>query len=233
MVIDVVGDTAADGRATKAERLPPQGRRGGRVEPAVRAAGPGGQAHGRRRAARVRERRRCAVRRHRAPAGDARGGRDQPAETAIAFRIGIDLGDMIVDGGELFGDGVNIAAPPRDRPAARRHLVSSRVHDDMAGRLGAELRGSRRPRSLKNIELPMRAFRGPGRRPTGPEWPGRPVAPHTAACRPDPPAPPPCPTGRRCRPALRQHAATPSRSISPTASPRTSSPSCRASSSCS
>src|SRR4030095_6830759 len=36
--------------------------------------------------------------------------RDQPSETAIVFRIGLHLGDLIVDGDDLYGDGVNVAA---------------------------------------------------------------------------------------------------------------------------
>src|SRR5690242_10989361 len=36
--------------------------------------------------------------------------RDEPAEMRIDFRIGINLGDVILDGGDVFGDGVNIAA---------------------------------------------------------------------------------------------------------------------------
>lgn len=35
--------------------------------------------------------------------------RDQPADTAIVLRIGLDFGDFIVDDNELYGDGVNIA----------------------------------------------------------------------------------------------------------------------------
>jgi class 3 adenylate cyclase len=36
--------------------------------------------------------------------------RDQPADTTIVFRIGLHLGDLIVDGDDLYGDGVNVAA---------------------------------------------------------------------------------------------------------------------------
>src|SRR5215510_8534854 len=35
---------------------------------------------------------------------------DQPEDTAIVFRIGLRLGDLIVDGDDLYGDGVNVAA---------------------------------------------------------------------------------------------------------------------------
>ena len=36
--------------------------------------------------------------------------RNLPEERCIRFRIGVNLGDIIVDGGDIFGDGVNIAA---------------------------------------------------------------------------------------------------------------------------
>src|SRR5688572_23271886 len=40
----------------------------------------------------------------------AEANRDQPTDAAIVFRIGVHLGDLIVEGGDLYGDGVNIAA---------------------------------------------------------------------------------------------------------------------------
>ena len=40
----------------------------------------------------------------------AEANRDQPADTALVFRMGLHLGDLIVDGDDLYGDGVNVAA---------------------------------------------------------------------------------------------------------------------------
>lgn len=40
----------------------------------------------------------------------AEANKDQPEDTAIVFRIGLHLGDLIVDGDDLYGDGVNVAA---------------------------------------------------------------------------------------------------------------------------
>jgi class 3 adenylate cyclase len=42
--------------------------------------------------------------------GMAEANGDQPADTALVFRIGINLGDIIVEGDDIFGDGVNVAA---------------------------------------------------------------------------------------------------------------------------
>src|SRR5438552_18974256 len=40
----------------------------------------------------------------------AEANRDQPTDTALRFRMGLHLGDLIVDGEDLYGDGVNVAA---------------------------------------------------------------------------------------------------------------------------
>jgi len=40
----------------------------------------------------------------------AEANSDRPADTALVFRMGLHLGDLIVDGDDLYGDGVNIAA---------------------------------------------------------------------------------------------------------------------------
>jgi adenylate cyclase len=50
---------------------------------------------------------RCAVEVQR---GMAERNTDVPQEKRIEFRIGINVGDMIIDGGDVFGDGVNVAA---------------------------------------------------------------------------------------------------------------------------
>jgi class 3 adenylate cyclase len=50
---------------------------------------------------------RCAVDVQREMAGRNTG---VPSETRIEFRIGINLGDIIIDGDDIFGDGVNVAA---------------------------------------------------------------------------------------------------------------------------
>ena len=50
---------------------------------------------------------------------------DQPDDTAIVFRIGLHLGDLIVDGDDLYGDGVNVAArlEAEAPPGGIRHLA--------------------------------------------------------------------------------------------------------------
>lgn len=55
----------------------------------------------------------------------------------IVFRIGVNLGDIIIDDDDIFGDGVNIAARLQEIAAPGGICVSSRVHDDVRDRLEA------------------------------------------------------------------------------------------------
>jgi len=52
--------------------------------------------------------------------------RDQPADLALMFRIGLHLGDLIVEGDDLYGDGVNIAARLEAEAPPGGIIVSSR-----------------------------------------------------------------------------------------------------------
>jgi TolB-like protein/class 3 adenylate cyclase/Flp pilus assembly protein TadD len=88
----------------------------------------------------------------------AEANSDQPAEAALVFRMGLHLGDLIVEGDDLYGDGVNVAARLEGEAPAGGILISSNVRDAVDGRLKATFQdvGSL---SLKNIERPVRAFR--------------------------------------------------------------------------
>jgi class 3 adenylate cyclase len=52
---------------------------------------------------------------------------DVPEDRRIAFRIGVNIGDIIIDGDDIFGDGVNIAARLQQIAAPGGVCVSSRV----------------------------------------------------------------------------------------------------------
>ena len=82
---------------------------------------------------------------------------ERPATERIMFRIGLHLGDMIVEEDDLYGDGVNIAARLETEAPAGGILVSRTVHEAVAGRLKATFAdlGSL---ALKNIERPIQAF---------------------------------------------------------------------------
>jgi TolB-like protein/class 3 adenylate cyclase len=88
----------------------------------------------------------------------AEANRDQPQDNAIVFRIGVHLGDLIVDGDDLYGDGVNVAARLEAEAPPGGIVISGDVHNAVSGRLKAAFEDLGEL-SLKNIERPVRAFR--------------------------------------------------------------------------
>lgn len=80
------------------------------------------------------------------------------AETGIAFRIGIHVGDVISDGEDLFGGGVNIAARLEALSEPGGMCLSARGYEDVIGKVDADFEdlGERR---LKNIDRPIRVYR--------------------------------------------------------------------------
>jgi adenylate cyclase len=89
----------------------------------------------------------------------------------IAFRIGINLGDVIIEGGDIYGDGVNIAARLEAMAEPGGILVSRAVHDSVRDKLGVALEDlGERP--MKNISRPIQIFRvGPTDGPRPPSLP--------------------------------------------------------------
>jgi adenylate cyclase len=81
-----------------------------------------------------------------------------PAECRIELRIGINLGDVIADDDDLYGDGVNIAARIEALADAGGVFVSGTVYDQVRDRLnfGFEDRGEQK---VKNIARPVRVYR--------------------------------------------------------------------------
>ena len=82
-----------------------------------------------------------------------------PEAERIRFRIGINLGDVIREAdGDLYGDGVNVAARLEQLAEPGGVVVSGTAYDHLQGKLGRDLEylGERR---LKNIERPVRAYR--------------------------------------------------------------------------
>jgi adenylate cyclase len=88
----------------------------------------------------------------------AMADRTQPAETRIDFRIGVNLGDVIIDGDDIFGDGVNIAARLEAMAEPGGICISRTVLTQTRGKLDfpvAELGDQ----ALKNIAQPIHVFR--------------------------------------------------------------------------
>lgn len=89
-----------------------------------------------------------------------------PEEQRIVFRVGLHLGDIIVDGDDIYGDSVNIAARLEREATPSGIVISGALHDATAGRLDAEFvdLGSL---SLKNIDRGVQAYRVTWRSPQG------------------------------------------------------------------
>ena len=83
--------------------------------------------------------------------GDLAPGRE------VWFRIGVNLGDVMVRGADLLGDGVNIAARLQALAEPRQILVSGSVHDQVAGKVNFAC-SSLGERALKNMPRPVQVY---------------------------------------------------------------------------
>ena len=114
--------------------------------------------------------------------------RDQPEDSAILFRVGIHLGDVIVDGTDIYGDDVNVAARLETEAPPGGIVVSRAVREAVDGRLKATLH-TLGDLALRNIERPIQAFRVEWKAEDWPVSLAAPPLPGTApAPRPGPPA---------------------------------------------
>ncbi|MCZ6859403.1 MAG: adenylate cyclase, partial [Alphaproteobacteria bacterium] len=81
-----------------------------------------------------------------------------PADQRIVYRIGINQGDVIIDGDDIYGDGVNVAARLQERATPGGICISDRVYGDIRGKIdvGIDDLGDQ---ELKNIPEPVRVYR--------------------------------------------------------------------------
>lgn len=102
---------------------------------------------------------------------------DIPQDRRIEFRIGINLGDVIVEDGDIYGDGVNVAARLEGIAEPGTVYISRAVREFIQERpeIALEDLGEK---ALKNIAVPVRVFR---------------IAPPGLAARAAPAGPPPVP----------------------------------------
>src|SRR5947207_5698603 len=80
-----------------------------------------------------------------------------PQDRRIQFRVGINLGDIVVEGDDILGDGVNIAARLEGIAEPGGICISGVVHDQVRGKV--ELDFDDLGESLRNIARPVRAYR--------------------------------------------------------------------------
>jgi adenylate cyclase len=76
----------------------------------------------------------------------------------IEFRIGINVGDVIIEGGDIHGDGVNVASRLEGLCEPGEVYVSGTVYDQAAGKLAATF-DDLGEKSVKNITKPVRVYR--------------------------------------------------------------------------
>jgi adenylate cyclase len=82
---------------------------------------------------------------------------DVPPERCIAFRIGINLGDIIIDEGDIYGDGVNVAARLEALAEPGGICVSRVVRDQVRDKLDFAFE-DRGEQQVKNIARPVRSY---------------------------------------------------------------------------
>src|SRR5215813_7285860 len=94
--------------------------------------------------------------------GMAAANDGQPEDRRIVLRVGVNLGDVMFEGSDLYGDGVNIAARLEAMADPGGILVSGTAYDHIKSKVkvGFDDLG---PQMLKNIAEPVRAYRVTGK----------------------------------------------------------------------
>ena len=90
------------------------------------------------------------------------GGRRDDPGGALHFRIGIHLGDVMIDGDDLLGEGVNLAARLQTMAEPGGILISQQVYDQVHTKLsvGFDYLGARRPKNFSGDVAVYRVSRG-------------------------------------------------------------------------
>ncbi len=106
---------------------------------------------------------------------------DAPEDKRIVYRIGVNLGDVLIEGDDILGEGVNIAARLEGICEPGGVLISSTAYEHVRGKVDAEFVDLGET-ALKNIARPVRVYA----LKTGPES----AAPARSAAGPNPRGPP-------------------------------------------
>src|SRR5215831_10145781 len=85
-------------------------------------------------------------------------GAAAPPAQRIQLRIGINLGDVVVEGGDIYGDGVNLAARLEEIAEPGGIVISRKVHDEIGRKLALAYHDLGE-RAFKNIAAPVRVYR--------------------------------------------------------------------------
>ena len=85
-------------------------------------------------------------------------GTAEPDDLRIDYRVGVNLGDVIVDGDDIFGDGVNVAARLQEIAEPGGVCISEKVHAEVRGKLSVEFADGG-AQQVKNIAQPIHVWR--------------------------------------------------------------------------
>ena len=85
-------------------------------------------------------------------------GADVPEEQRIRLRIGVNLGDLIVEGSDIYGDGVNVAARLEGLAEPGGVCISGKVHEEIKNKLPAAFEDMGEQK-VKNIDRPVQVWR--------------------------------------------------------------------------
>ena len=99
---------------------------------------------------------------------------DQASKEPLRFRIGIHLGDVLIDGDDLLGEGVNLAARLQTMAEPGGIMISQQVYDQVHAKLsvGFEFMGNKRPKNYSE-DVPVYAVCNEGKRRK--IWSGKPA----------------------------------------------------------
>jgi len=90
--------------------------------------------------------------------GVAERNAETPEDRRITFRIGINLGDIIADGDDIYGNGVNVAARMETLAEPGGIFITGRVLDQVKGNVNVGF-CSLGPRQVKNVEDPVNVYK--------------------------------------------------------------------------
>ena len=85
-----------------------------------------------------------------------------PEDKRIEFRVGINLGDVVIDGDDIHGDGVNVAARLEEMAEPGGVCISGKVYDEVRDRINIPFEDLGE-REVKNIDRPVRVFQWPAK----------------------------------------------------------------------
>ncbi len=82
----------------------------------------------------------------------------EPDENRIEYRVGVNLGDVIVDGDDIYGDGVNVAARLQEIAERGGVCISEKVQTEVRGKINVEFVDGG-AQTVKNVRDPLRIWR--------------------------------------------------------------------------